>query len=179
MDVENLLGIVNRGSAKLHINVVTRELFWLCAERDITLGVEWVPRELNSLADELSKFLIPSGWMLSRRVFRRLEERWGSHSVDMFASDADFQGAKFYSLHSCRGSAGCDAFVSAWGGEETFGVNCPYRILGRVWRKLRSYGARATILVPPWESATWWGLLAPDGVHLCDEVIDWVWLDKV
>ncbi len=63
VDVENLLGIVNRGSAKLHINVVARELFKLCVERDITLSVELVPRELNSLADELSKFLIPSDWI--------------------------------------------------------------------------------------------------------------------
>ena len=29
-----------------------------------------------------------------------------------------------------------------------------------------------------WKSATRWGLLAPDGVYLSDEVIDWVWLDK-
>ena len=57
---ENLLGIVIRGSAKLHINVVARELFWLCVERDITLSVEWVPRELTSLAYEISKFLIPN-----------------------------------------------------------------------------------------------------------------------
>ncbi len=82
---------MNRGIAKLHINVLARELFWLCVERDITLSVEWVPRELNSLADELSKFLIPSDWMLSRRVFRRLLERWGKHSVDVLASDANFQ----------------------------------------------------------------------------------------
>ncbi len=54
VDAENLLGIVNRGSPKLHINMVARELFWLCVERDITLSVEWVPRELNSLADEIS-----------------------------------------------------------------------------------------------------------------------------
>jgi hypothetical protein len=34
-------------------------------ERDVTLSVEWIPRELNSLADEISKFLIPSDWMLN------------------------------------------------------------------------------------------------------------------
>ena len=60
VDAVNRLEIVNRGSAKLHINVVARKLFWLCVERDITLSVEWVPRELNSLADEISKFLMPN-----------------------------------------------------------------------------------------------------------------------
>ncbi len=40
VDAENPLGIVNRGIPKLHINVLARELFWLCVERDITLSVE-------------------------------------------------------------------------------------------------------------------------------------------
>jgi hypothetical protein len=117
VDTENLLGIVSRGSAKLHINVVARELFWLCVERDIALSVEWVPRELNYQADQISKFLIPSDSMMNQKVFRRLEERWGSHSVDMFASGATFRCARFYSLHWCRGSAGCDAFAFYRGGE--------------------------------------------------------------
>ncbi len=68
-------------------------------ERDIILNVEWVPRELNSLTDELYKFLIPSDYMLSRRIFRRLEERWGRHSVDLYASDANFLCERFYSLY--------------------------------------------------------------------------------
>ena len=68
-----MLVITNRGSAKLHINVVARELFWLCVERDITLNVEWVPRKLYSMADEISKFLIPNDGMPNRRVFRRPE----------------------------------------------------------------------------------------------------------
>ena len=29
-----------------------------------------------------------------------------------------------------------------------------------------------------WQSSTWWGLLAPDGLHFSDEAVDWVWLPK-
>ena len=36
----------------------------------------------------------------------------------------------------------------------------------------------ATIIVPFWVSSTWWGLVAPDAIHLADEVVDWVWLDR-
>ncbi len=54
-------------------------------------------------------------------------------------------------------------------------VNCPYRLLGRVWRKLRNDGTTTTVLVPLWQSSTWWGLMAPDGVYFSMEVIDWVW----
>ncbi len=110
VDAQNLIGIVNHGSPRLNINELARDLFWLCVERDITIKVEWVPREGKALADELSTLLIIA-------TFRRLEERWGSHIVDLFASAKNIKCERFYSLHWCRGSAGCDAFAFDWSGE--------------------------------------------------------------
>ena len=55
---------------------------------------------------------------------------------------------------------------------------------GRLERRQlhRSCGSRilatATVLVPLWESATWWGLVVPDGGHFSEEVVDWVWLPR-
>ena len=78
----------------------------------------------------------------------------GTHAVDLFASDANNQCGRFYSLHWCRGTAGANASAYFWGGDLVW-VNCPYKLLSRVWRKLKHDGATATVLVPLWESATW------------------------
>ena len=48
--------------------------------------MEWVPREENTLSDELTKLLNPDDSMLSHAFFRKLEERFGTHTVDLFAS---------------------------------------------------------------------------------------------
>jgi hypothetical protein len=69
VDAQHLLGIVNRGSSKLPINELARELLWFCFRHRITISVEWVPREKNALADEISKMLIPEDWMLSEVGF--------------------------------------------------------------------------------------------------------------
>jgi len=53
-DAKNLLGIVNRGSPRLKLNALAREPFWFGLEHRITLSVEWVPREENTFADEVS-----------------------------------------------------------------------------------------------------------------------------
>jgi hypothetical protein len=53
VNAQNLLGIVNRGSPRLKLNALARELFWFGLEHRITLAVEWVSREENTLADEL------------------------------------------------------------------------------------------------------------------------------
>jgi hypothetical protein len=48
-----------------------------------------------------------------------------------------------------------------------------------VQRKLQSDAAVATLLVPLWESATWWTPLVPDAIHFAEAVMDWVWLPKM
>ena len=97
VDAQNLLGIVNRGSPRLNIDELARELYWLCVERGITIKVEWVPREENAIADEMPKLLIPSDWMVGLAKFKQLEERWRSHIVDLFASGENNQSERFFS----------------------------------------------------------------------------------
>ena len=125
MDAQNLLGIVNRGSPRLKLNELARELFWFGEEHNVTLSVEWVPREQNTLADELSKLIIPDDAMLNRTFFRQLELRFGTHTVDLFSSGTNNQCERFYSLHWCRGTAGVNAFAFAWSGESAW-VHCPF-----------------------------------------------------
>jgi hypothetical protein len=60
----NLRGVINRGSPKLPLNVLAREIFWFCLANKIVISVEWVPRESNAFADEISKWLIPHDWLL-------------------------------------------------------------------------------------------------------------------
>ncbi len=59
VDAHNLLRIVNRGSSKLPINDLARELFGFCLRHRITISVEWVPRKENAVADEILKMFIP------------------------------------------------------------------------------------------------------------------------
>jgi hypothetical protein len=117
VDAQNLLGIVNRGSSKLAINKLARDLFWFSLVNGIPLSVEWVPRKHKAFADKSSKLLIPDDWKLAPKFFNRLEARWGPHSVDLFASSDNAQCEKFYSLHWCRGTAEVNAFGFPWSGE--------------------------------------------------------------
>ena len=121
VDAQNLLGIINRDSSKLAINKLARDLFWFGWVNGITLSVEWVPREENAFADELSKLLIPDDWMLAPKFFNLLEARWGPHTVDLFASSDNAQCEKLYSLHWCHGSARVNAFGFPWSGGKLLG----------------------------------------------------------
>ena len=54
-----MLGIINHGIPRLKLNEVARGGFWFGEEHNVTLSVEWVPREQNTLDDEFSKLIIP------------------------------------------------------------------------------------------------------------------------
>jgi hypothetical protein len=90
---------MNRGSPRLKLNALARELFWFRLEHRITLSGEWVPREENTLADELSKLLISDEFSLSRTYFRQLEDRFEPHSIDLFSSNENNLCDRFYSLY--------------------------------------------------------------------------------
>jgi hypothetical protein len=64
-----LIGNPNQGNNKLAITKLARDLFWFGLVNGITLSVEWVPREGNALADELTKFLIPDDLMVAPKFF--------------------------------------------------------------------------------------------------------------
>jgi hypothetical protein len=58
-------------------------------------------------------------------------------------------------------------------------VHAPFRLMGKIWRKLKEQGARATIIIVPlWTSATLWHLIALDAIHLYEYVVDWMWLPR-
>ena len=84
---------------KLIINELTRGLFRFCLRHRITATVEWVPREENTFADDISKMPITEDCMLSREFFLLLDGRRGPHTVDLFSSGANNQCDTFYALH--------------------------------------------------------------------------------
>ncbi len=69
VDAMNMLGINNRGSPKFPLNVLARELIWFCLLHKIMISVEWVPREANAFADEISKTSIPDDWSICTSYF--------------------------------------------------------------------------------------------------------------
>jgi len=170
----NLLGVINHGSSKLPLNDLTRELFWFCLKCKIRIVIEWVPREENAIADEISKWLIPNDSSNSRHFFDMLDHRWGPHTCDLFSYNENNICSKLYSLHWCRRSSCVDCFGFNWGIDNCW-IHPPYRKIGKIWRKLKMHGSMATIIILFWTSATWWHLIAPDSTHLSNFIVDWLW----
>jgi hypothetical protein len=146
-------------------------------EHQIVLHINWVPMELNQQADDVSKLIDSSVWRLHPGMFEFLDDRRGPHSIDMFASSRNSHCVRFFSRFWCPGILGVDAFSHDWSLENNW-INPPFSLIGRMWLRLQSSLASASMIVPFWPSAPWWNLVTVDGVHLAASVVDWLWLPR-
>ena len=175
VDAMNLLGIVNRGSPNLALNTLARELFWLCLSHKITILFELVPKEINAFADEIFKWLIPDDYSISRPYFSMLDCKWRPHTCDLFSTNENNHCSKLFSLNWCRGTSGVNGLGFDWSFDNCW-VHAPFRLIGKILKKLKEQGTRATIIVPLSTSATWWHFIAPNAIHLSKFVVDRMWL---
>ncbi|CAI7873754.1 unnamed protein product [Closterium sp. NIES-53] len=83
------------GSRSPDLTTACQGIIRTCMEHGTHLIIEWIPRELNSHADEISKAVDHDDYSLKTPWFRILERCWGPHSIDLFANSRNSQLPRF------------------------------------------------------------------------------------
>ena len=133
-------------------------IFGLTKNSGIDLVVTWIPREYNTGADILSKYVGADDWEISGELFTILNAEWGPYTVDRFANGINKKLGRFYSKFFEQGSEGINAVAFCWENEN----NClvpPISDVPKVIRNLRNGHVKETMVVPYWPSAGFWPLL--------------------
>ena len=128
---------------------------WTEAEK---LGLSITCRHLagvaNVTADGLSRAPDRHNWMLHPNLFQLLEDLWGPHSIDRFATFQNRQLLRYNSLYWDVGSEAVDAFSQRWSGENNY-VNAPWALLPRIIEKVVADRAVATVIAPNFRAQAW------------------------
>jgi hypothetical protein len=77
-------------------------IFEICAKNDTeihTVCIPWIPREQNTQADYLSRIIDIDDWAISTGFLQFIDELWGPHRVDRFASSNNAKTKLFNSLY--------------------------------------------------------------------------------
>ena len=102
--------ILQVGSAKPHLQSEAVAVFGLCLANNIRLEPKWIPREQNHMADYISRIVDHDDWSLDSTMFKVLDDLWGPHTVDRFATHYNAQLERFNSQYACPGSE-CSGFL--------------------------------------------------------------------
>ena len=150
--------IIKKGSRKLPIHRIAIDIFDITTINKVDLEVNWVPRELNTTADLLSKYVDVDDCEVSTELFHILNTMWGSYSIDRFANYENKKVTRFNSRFFEIGSEGVDAFARSWVNDNNWLVP-PLSDIPNVIKRFHEERVRGTLLVPYWTSAAFWPLL--------------------
>ena len=157
-DNKNTERILSVGSRKKELHQEAVMTYKLCQANNIRLSVEWLSRDQNQIADELSRREDANDYMLDPSWFKALEDLWGPYTVDRFASGRTKQLPRYCSRYLNPGCEVVDAFTASWTGENNWLFPPPY-LVPRVLQHMAAGGEEGTLVVPEWPSAPWWPLL--------------------
>jgi hypothetical protein len=116
------------------------------------LASQWIPREQNKIADNLSRYSDCDDWGIHSDVFEELDALWGTHTVDRLATD-------YNSNSKClrKGTEAINAFIQNSSYECNWLVPPPC-MASKVIRKFCEDRANGTLVVPLWKTAPYWVL---------------------
>lgn len=132
-----------------------RKLHAVAQHYRVTLRACWLPSVANVWADVLSRQSDREDWRLSATAFDGLQQRYGCHTVDRFASPLNTHCPRFNPRLYAPGTKAVDAFTVPWAGENNW-VNPPFSQVERVINKVVDERATATVIVPVWVAQPWW-----------------------
>ena len=172
-DNQNVPRILTCGSGKTLLQSEALDIYHICVNNEISIEMEWIPRNLNDPADYLSRLFDPDDWGLSLDSFRFIDNVWGPHTVDRFANFLNSKLPRFNSRFWNPDSEDIDCFVLNWQGENNY-VCPPISLFPRVILHMKNCGAFGTLIVPLWRSAPFWPMLTVDGVNFKDFVVSFM-----
>jgi hypothetical protein len=160
MDNTTAVSYVNKMGGRVSLLSQLAETLWdWCLQQNIQLQAQYLPGELNKVADYLSrKGAEHQDWMLNPMIFQQLNHLWGPHQVDLFASRLNHQIPIFYSWHPEPGTTAVDAFLQPWQNIRGW-ANPPFSLIGRVLEKVRKDKCTITLIAPIWSTQPWFPIL--------------------
>ena len=98
-----------------HLTDLAKALWMWALSKDIVLSVELIPGDLNDVADAESRSMKDrTEWKLHSKLFRVIDQQWGSLEVDLFASRLSNQLPRYFSWRPDPLAEATDAFSQQW-----------------------------------------------------------------
>ena len=170
-DNQNVVSIVDGRDRVEQLQSLALEIFASCATNSISLEMKWIPRDLNTVADCLSRIIDFDDYALNDDIFRMLDVRWGPHSVDTFACNYNTKLAHFNSRFYQPGTKAVDTFTQDWKYDNNWLVR-PVSLIVKVINHLKLCKAEGSIVVPVWKLSYFWTVLSQDGRHWSPFVLE-------
>ncbi|XP_067214193.1 uncharacterized protein [Linepithema humile] len=173
VDNTTALAYINRmGSVKsTTLHELATEFWKWCEDRDLWVVAAYIASKENKEADILSRQINEdTEWTLADYAFKQITKVFGFPEIDLFASRINTKCKKFCAWDRDPEAVVSDAFTINWENLKFYAFP-PFSIIGKVLQKIRNNKASGIVVVPLWNSQTWFPLFQKmsQGDWLCFE----------
>ena len=158
-DNKNVQSVLEVGSTKEELQSIASEVNDFCDHNCISLSVGWIPRSLNERADHLSRCKDCDDWEVSKWVFDSLEQKWGTFTVDRFASNYNNKCKRFNSKWWVPDTEGVNALHQNWAKPENNWLVPPPRMVLLTLQKMEVDKGQGALILPDWPSAPFYPVI--------------------
>jgi len=155
IDNQVAMAYVNRMTGRIPVLAeIARKIVKKLEELEAEMHAIYIPSKENVMADKISREIDFHDWEISKETFKKLDLKFGPHTIDQFACNRTKKILRYNSRLGDPGAEGVDSLNLTWEGENNWIVP-PIPLIGKVVRKLKKEKAEATIIVPEWRGRIW------------------------
>ena len=146
--------INHKGGPSAQLTDLAVSVWAVAEENGISLCSRHIAGVINTEADRLSRSPDTHNWKLNVGIFTIINQLWGPHTIDRFATLQNTQLPRFNSRYFEPASEGIDALAQNWALDNNY-INPPWALLPKVIDKILMDKAMATVIAPVWPSQPW------------------------
>jgi hypothetical protein len=156
-DSMNAAIILNQGSNKPRLQYYAKLISDYCIANDIVINVDWIPRDLNHLADSYTRIYDQHSYSVSKNFYSLVQKDFlVTPNLDLFANELNAKCDRFFSITSCPHTLGVDAFKYYWGPPNICWLFPPPKLVLEAVLKLQADKGEGLLLIPQWKNANFY-----------------------
>ena len=154
------------GTVSRKLSIRAEQILQWIFHHQISFSTEFVPGNLNVLADQLSRRnqILPTEGTITHQALQPIWERWGKPMVDLFATQYSHRLPLYVSPMRDHKAIGKDALARSWANMEVYAYP-PTSLLQKVLAKAAIERPRLILIAPFWRASPWF----PDLMSLARE----------
>lgn len=130
-----------------------------CLTTNTRIQLHYIPSAFNPADSPSRRLQHQIEWRLAHHYFQHLNQLWGPHHVDLFASHLNHQLPKYVSWKWDPLAMATDAMSLDWSNLGRLYICPPWNLLPLIIQRLRDQHPPATLITPWWPSAIWFPTL--------------------
>lgn len=150
-----------RGSMNPKLHNLAGKIRQIACRYKIRIFPNWLPRTENTRADFLSKAFDSDSWTVNDNIFGYYNNLWGPYECDRFTTSCNTKCPSYNTKSYEPESSGVNAFNFNWHGTNNWLVP-PVSLICDAIKHAQKCDAHGTIIVPKWQTASYWPLVVKD-----------------